>query len=166
MYLVQVSLILTGQQDLGHFFRYRPLLPIGWRTVHIVRQRRRKMINTAPTTLSLRQAASKSTFINAQLYSTFDKQEYMFKLAWSMNSGVKRRGTRRFCSLWIATRIVFASSYQIRGNDIWEPIRSSLFAEMSIIIGDFAKKWTHMRPPPSHTQRGMQRRLVVNIQKW
>jgi hypothetical protein len=28
------------------------LLPIGWRTVRIVRQRRRKMANTAPTTLS------------------------------------------------------------------------------------------------------------------
>ncbi len=31
VYLVQVSLLLIGPQGLGHFFRYRPLLPIGWR---------------------------------------------------------------------------------------------------------------------------------------
>ncbi len=31
--LVQVFLLLIGQQGLGHFFRYRPLLPIGWRIV-------------------------------------------------------------------------------------------------------------------------------------
>ncbi len=36
-YLVQVSLLLIGQQGLGHFFMYLPLLPIGWRTVQIVR---------------------------------------------------------------------------------------------------------------------------------
>jgi hypothetical protein len=35
MYLVQVSLFLIGQQGLGQFFRYRPLLPIGWRIVQI-----------------------------------------------------------------------------------------------------------------------------------
>jgi len=29
LYLVQVSLILIGQQGLGHFFKYRHLLPIG-----------------------------------------------------------------------------------------------------------------------------------------
>jgi hypothetical protein len=33
MSLVQVSLLLIGQQGLGHFFRSRPLHPIGWRTV-------------------------------------------------------------------------------------------------------------------------------------
>jgi hypothetical protein len=38
--------------------------------VQIVRQRWRKMTNTAPTTLSAIQAASQSTFITAQLYST------------------------------------------------------------------------------------------------
>ncbi len=52
VYLVQVSVLLIGQQGLGHFFRYRPLLPIGWRTVQIVRQRRRKITNAASTTLS------------------------------------------------------------------------------------------------------------------
>jgi hypothetical protein len=31
---------------------YQPLLPIGWRIVEIVRQRRRKTTNSAPTTLS------------------------------------------------------------------------------------------------------------------
>jgi hypothetical protein len=30
VYLVQVSFRLLGQRGLGHFFRYRPLLPIGW----------------------------------------------------------------------------------------------------------------------------------------
>ncbi len=29
MFLFQVSLLLFGQEGLGHFFRYRPLLPIG-----------------------------------------------------------------------------------------------------------------------------------------
>ncbi len=42
-YLVQVSLTLIGQQGMGHFFRYRPLLRIGWRTVPSVRELRRKM---------------------------------------------------------------------------------------------------------------------------
>ncbi len=51
LYLVQVSLLLIGQQAWGHFFRYRSLLPIGKRSVQIVRQRRRKITNTAPTTL-------------------------------------------------------------------------------------------------------------------
>ncbi len=54
VYLVQVSLILIGQRGI----RYQPLLPIGWRTVQIVRQRKRKIINTAPTTLSAILAAS------------------------------------------------------------------------------------------------------------
>jgi hypothetical protein len=31
VYLVQVSLLLIGPQGLGHFFRCRPKLPIGWR---------------------------------------------------------------------------------------------------------------------------------------
>ncbi len=72
MYLVQNSFTLLGQQGLKHFFRYRTLPPIGWRIVQIVRQRRRKMRNKAPTTLSATQAASQSTFINAHLYSTCD----------------------------------------------------------------------------------------------
>ncbi len=71
VYLVQVSLILIGQQSLGHFFRYLRLSPID-EIVKILRQLRRKAINTAPTTLSAIQSASQSTFINAQLYSTFD----------------------------------------------------------------------------------------------
>jgi hypothetical protein len=50
--LVQVSLLLIGQQDLAHFFRCRPLLPIGWRIVQIFCQRQKKPTNTAPTTLS------------------------------------------------------------------------------------------------------------------
>jgi hypothetical protein len=48
-----LSLLLIGQQGLVDFFRYRPLLPIGWRIVQILRQRRRKTTNTAPTTLSV-----------------------------------------------------------------------------------------------------------------
>jgi hypothetical protein len=52
VYKVQVSLLLIGQQGLGNFFRYWPLFPIGWRIVQILRQRRRKTINTAPTLLS------------------------------------------------------------------------------------------------------------------
>jgi hypothetical protein len=40
VYLTQVSLLLIGQQHLVDFFRYRPLLPIGWRIMQILRQRR------------------------------------------------------------------------------------------------------------------------------
>ncbi len=48
---VQVSLLHIGEQGLRHFFRYRPLLPIGWRTVQILHQRWRKRTNTAPPLL-------------------------------------------------------------------------------------------------------------------
>jgi hypothetical protein len=58
MFGVQVSLLFIGQQGFGHFFRYRPLLPIGWRIVQILRQRRRKTTNAEPVTLSAIQAAS------------------------------------------------------------------------------------------------------------
>jgi hypothetical protein len=40
VYLVYVSLLLIGQQRLGHFFGYRPLLPIGWMIEQILSQRR------------------------------------------------------------------------------------------------------------------------------
>jgi hypothetical protein len=67
---------IIGQQGLGDFFRYQPLFPIGWRIVQILRQRRRKTTITVPTTLSAIQAlASQSTFINEQLYSTWDNLE-------------------------------------------------------------------------------------------
>ncbi len=61
-----LSLLFIGQQGLGDFFSYRSLLPIGWRIVQILRQRRRKTTNTAPTILSAIQAESKSTFISEQ----------------------------------------------------------------------------------------------------
>jgi hypothetical protein len=35
IYLVQLSLLFIGQDGLGQFFRYRPLLPIVWRIVEI-----------------------------------------------------------------------------------------------------------------------------------
>jgi hypothetical protein len=50
--VVGVYLLLLGQQGLVDFYRYRPLLPIGWRIVQILRQRRRKTTNTETTTLS------------------------------------------------------------------------------------------------------------------
>jgi hypothetical protein len=61
----EIPLLLTGQQGLVNFFRYRPLplLPIGWRIVQILCQHRRK-------TTSIAQASSQSTFINEPLYST------------------------------------------------------------------------------------------------
>ncbi len=49
VHLVQVSLLLIGQQCLIDFFRYRLLLPIGWRIVQILRRRRRETTNTAQT---------------------------------------------------------------------------------------------------------------------
>jgi hypothetical protein len=68
VYLKQVSLYLIGQQQLVDFFRNQPLLPISWRIVQILRQRRGTTTNTAPTTLGAIQAASQSTFINEQIY--------------------------------------------------------------------------------------------------
>jgi hypothetical protein len=76
VYLVQVSLLLIGQQGLGHFLRHRPLLPIGWRIVQILRLRQRKTTNAAPTTLNAIQAASHSNFINTQLYPTVGPTQY------------------------------------------------------------------------------------------
>jgi hypothetical protein len=70
MRVLSLGFLAYYWQSLGHFFRYRPLLHIGWWTVQIVRevrQRRRKMTNTAPTTLGAIYAASQSTFFNAQL---------------------------------------------------------------------------------------------------
>ena len=58
VYFIQISLLLIGQQDLGHFFRYRPLFPIGWRIVQILRQRRRKTTNAESATLGAIQKAS------------------------------------------------------------------------------------------------------------
>jgi hypothetical protein len=49
------------------FLQVRTLLPIGWRVVQILRQRRRKTTNTAPTTRSAIRTASQPNFINAQL---------------------------------------------------------------------------------------------------
>jgi hypothetical protein len=46
VYLIH-SLLFIGQRGLGHFFMYRPLLPIGWRIVQILRLRHRKTTNTA-----------------------------------------------------------------------------------------------------------------------
>jgi hypothetical protein len=68
VYFVPVSLLLIDQHGLVNFFVYRPLLAIGCRIVQILRQRRRKTTNTAPTTLTGIQAASQSTFVNTQLY--------------------------------------------------------------------------------------------------
>jgi hypothetical protein len=75
VHLTQVSLPLIGQQDLVDFFRYRPLLPIGWQIEKILCQHRRKTTNTAPTTLNAIKASSQSTFINEQLNFTCDQQK-------------------------------------------------------------------------------------------
>ncbi len=60
VYLVQVSLLFIDLQGLRYFFRYQPLLHIGWRIVQILRQHRRKTTNTAPTTFSEIQSASQA----------------------------------------------------------------------------------------------------------
>jgi hypothetical protein len=72
VYLIQVSLILIGQQGLVDLFTYRPSPSIGWRIVQMLRQRQRKTTNTAPTTLSAIQAASQFYFVKTQLYFTCD----------------------------------------------------------------------------------------------
>jgi hypothetical protein len=65
--LIQVSLLLTGQQCLGDFFRYQPFLPIGWIIVQIFRQRQRKIINTEPAILGAIQASSQSTLFEVSV---------------------------------------------------------------------------------------------------
>jgi hypothetical protein len=65
--LIQVSLLLTGQQGLGDFFRYQPFLPIGWNIVQILRQRQRKIINTEPAILGAIQASSQSTLFEVSM---------------------------------------------------------------------------------------------------
>jgi hypothetical protein len=64
VHLVQVSLLLIGQQGLGHFFREQPWLLIGRRTVHVVRQCQRKMSNAAPTTHGAIQAEANSLLLH------------------------------------------------------------------------------------------------------
>jgi len=41
-YLVHISLLLIGLQGLGHFFKYQPLLPNGWKIVQIYANSGRK----------------------------------------------------------------------------------------------------------------------------
>ncbi len=73
----RVSLLLIGQQGLEHFFSYRPLLPIGWRIVHILRQRRRKTTNTAPTTLSAISSSKQIYFCQLTIILHYsDKREW------------------------------------------------------------------------------------------
>ncbi len=64
-YLVHISFLLIGQQGLGHFFMYRPLLLIGWRTWQIVPRQRQNEIQRQPLFEQYKQQA------NPQLYSTF-----------------------------------------------------------------------------------------------
>jgi hypothetical protein len=75
VYLGQISLLSIGQQGVGHVFRYRPLLPIAWMIVQIIRQRRRKTTNTATATFSAIPASSQSTFVDAQLYSMINRND-------------------------------------------------------------------------------------------
>jgi hypothetical protein len=74
VYLVQVSLLLIGQQGMAHLFRYRPLLPFGWKIEQILMPTPEEN-NQYSATLSAVQAASQFTFINTQLYATYDEQE-------------------------------------------------------------------------------------------
>jgi hypothetical protein len=74
-------LLLISQQDLGHFFTYQPLLPIGLRIVQILHQFQKKTTNTVPTTLGAIQAASHPLFINKQLYSTCYKANLLASTA-------------------------------------------------------------------------------------
>jgi hypothetical protein len=51
VHLVNISLLLIGQQDPGHFYKYRPLLPIDWRFSLLERQRQKTLTNATPTPL-------------------------------------------------------------------------------------------------------------------
>jgi hypothetical protein len=65
--LVQVSMLLIGQQGLGHFFRYRPLLPIDWRIVQILHQLRaggKRPIQRQPLLVQYKQQANPLLSIN------------------------------------------------------------------------------------------------------
>jgi hypothetical protein len=82
--LIQVSLLLTEQQGLLDFFRYRPMLPIGWRIVQILRQHRSKTTNTAPTTLCTilyKNQANPLLSVNNYTPSRNDKNEHLTLLS-------------------------------------------------------------------------------------
>jgi hypothetical protein len=71
--LSQGVLVSYRSAGFGTFLQISALVvPIGWSTVQIVRQRRKKLANTALTTPCAKQAASQSTFINEKLFSTCD----------------------------------------------------------------------------------------------
>jgi hypothetical protein len=59
--IAQFSLLFISRHSLQDFFRNRPLLPIGWRIVQILRQHQRKTTNTVPNILGAIQAARQST---------------------------------------------------------------------------------------------------------
>jgi hypothetical protein len=48
VYLIQVSLLLIGQKGLEDFFMYRPLLPISWRNVQILRRWKKQPMERQP----------------------------------------------------------------------------------------------------------------------
>jgi hypothetical protein len=62
-------LLLIGQQGLGNFFRYWPLLPIRWRIVQILRQRLRKKTNTASTALIVQYKQQANPLLSMHRYT-------------------------------------------------------------------------------------------------
>jgi hypothetical protein len=90
VYLIQVSLLLIGQQGLGHYFRCRPCFPHRLNDCANLCQRRRKTTNKAPTTLSAIQASSQSTYSNEHLLVIIrnDKNKQLALLSQS-KTGIK-----------------------------------------------------------------------------
>ncbi len=69
VYLVQVFLILIGQLGLGHFHRCRPLLPIGWRIVQILRQRQKENDHYSAKPLLMQYKQQASTLLSRHNYT-------------------------------------------------------------------------------------------------
>jgi hypothetical protein len=65
LYFVIVSWHPIGQQSFIDFFCHTRLLPIGLKNLKIVRQRQKKMTNSAPHAVSEALAASQSSSISS-----------------------------------------------------------------------------------------------------
>jgi hypothetical protein len=94
VYLTQVSLFLIGQQHLVDFCWYRPLFPIGWQIVQILRQRRGTTTNTAPTTHSAIQKQQAIPNLSIRYYTPLvisgkDKNKQLTSIK-STQTGVNR----------------------------------------------------------------------------
>jgi hypothetical protein len=67
-YLIQVSLLLIGQQGYADFFRYRPLLRIGWRILQFYAKARGKRLIQRHQPLLLQYKNQANSLLSMNIY--------------------------------------------------------------------------------------------------